>query len=256
MARLDRAIHALLYLTMCSIILRLTPEGTYLAANRDELIRRAWDPPAAHWPNHPGIVAGRDKTAGGTWMGLNEHGVMAAILNRHGSLGPAPGKLSRGELPLLALKYSTAAEAAAAMGTLDASTYRSFNLVIADSVAAFFCAGLEQGQPHITELGHGTSMITAGEPNDLSIPRIARHLPKFEDAAFEDWKRLLADNSPPLASALNIPATNGFATVSAAVMALPKTGTPAWEFCPGPPDQFKFEPVNSPTRPSTSWRGA
>jgi hypothetical protein len=113
MARLDRAIHALLYLTMCSIILRLTPEGTYLAANRDELIRRAWDPPAPHWPDHPGIIAGRDNTAGGTWMGLNEHGVMAAILNRHGSLGPAPGKLSRGELPLLALKYSTAAEAAA-----------------------------------------------------------------------------------------------------------------------------------------------
>jgi uncharacterized protein with NRDE domain len=60
MARLDRAIHALLYLTMCSIILRLTPEGTYLAANRDELIRRAWDPPAPHWPDHPGIVAAMD----------------------------------------------------------------------------------------------------------------------------------------------------------------------------------------------------
>jgi uncharacterized protein with NRDE domain len=241
---------------MCSIILRLTAEGTYLAANRDELIHRPWEPPGAHWPDHPGIIAGLDKTAGGTWMGLNAHGVMAAILNRHGSLGPAPGKLSRGELPLLALEYSTAAAAAAAIANIDASAYRSFNLIIADATAAFFCAGLEHGQPHITELGHGTTMITAGEPNDRSIPRIARHLPKFQAAAFEDWKTLLADNTPPLASALNIPATNGFATVSAAVMALPKTGTPAWEFCPGPPDQSKFEPVNLATRPSASLRGA
>jgi uncharacterized protein with NRDE domain len=241
---------------MCSIIIRLTPTGTFIAANRDELIRRPWDPPAAHWPNHPGIIAGRDKTAGGTWMGLNEHGVMAAILNRHGSLGPAPGKRSRGELPLMALEHATAAQAAAAMAKLDARAYRSFNLVIADKAGAYFCAGLERGSPLPIKLTPGTWMITSGEPNDFSVPRIARHQPKFADAAFENWKTLLADNSPPLASALNISETNGFGTVSAAVMALPKTGAPIWEFRPGPSDQSKFEPVNLATRPSASLRGA
>ena len=45
-------------------------------------------------------------------MALNRHGVMAAVLNRHGSLGPAPGKRSRGELPLLALRETSAKAAA------------------------------------------------------------------------------------------------------------------------------------------------
>jgi uncharacterized protein with NRDE domain len=234
---------------MCSIILRLSPTGTFIAANRDEILRRPWAPPAAHWPEHPGIIAGLDKTAGGTWMGLNAHGVMAAILNRHGTLGPAPGKLSRGALPLMALAHPTAAQAAEALSTLDAAAYRSFNLVIADQSAAYFCAGLERAHPAITKLTPGTWMITSGEPNDVSLPRIARHLPKFEAAAFADWKSLLADNTPPLESALNIPETNGFATVSAAVLSLPATGAPSWEFCPGPPDQSRFEPVNLATGP-------
>jgi hypothetical protein len=142
------------------------------------------------------------------------------------------------------------------MAKFDAGTYRSFNLVIADRTDAFFLSGLEQGEPLITKLTPGTWIITSGEPNDVSLPRIARHLPKFQAAAFEDWKSLLADNTPPLESALNIPETNGFATVSAAILRLPLTGAPVWEFCPGPPDQCKFKPVNLATRPSTSLQGA
>ena len=53
-------------------------------------------------------------------MGVNRHGVVAAVLNRPGSLGPAPGKRSRGELPLLALEHDLAAAAAAAIAALDA----------------------------------------------------------------------------------------------------------------------------------------
>lgn len=228
---------------MCSIILRLDSTGIVIAANRDEMINRAWDSPAAHWPDHPGIIAGRDATAGGTWMGLNRHGIMAAILNRHGTLGPAAGKLSRGELPLLALCYPTAAQAARAISGLDASLYRSFNLVIADKSAAFFCAGLEQGYPALTQLTPGTWMITSGEPNEFALPRIARHQPKFAAAAFEDWKTLLADRTPPLESALNIPETQGFATISASVISLPATGNPSWDFCAGPPGNVAFSPV-------------
>ena len=91
---------------MCTVILLRRPGHTWpllMAANRDERIDRAWDPPAAHWPDRPGIVGGRDRSAGGTWMAANGAGVVAAVLNRPGSLGPAPGKRSRGELPLVAL---------------------------------------------------------------------------------------------------------------------------------------------------------
>src|SRR5271167_2972145 len=120
---------------MCTVVTLFRPGHPVpllLAANRDEMILRAWDPPAAYWPEQSGVVAGRDRSGGGTWMGINRAGVVAAVLNRVGSLGPAPGKRSRGELPLLALRHGTAGEAAEALSRLDAGLWRSFNLVVAD----------------------------------------------------------------------------------------------------------------------------
>ena len=93
---------------MCTVVVLIRPAHAWplvLAANRDEMLNRAWDPPAGHWPDRPGIIAGRDRSGGGTWMGVNRDGVVAAVLNRPGSLGPAAGKRSRGELPLLALEH-------------------------------------------------------------------------------------------------------------------------------------------------------
>jgi uncharacterized protein with NRDE domain len=229
---------------MCSIILRIDADGILIGANRDEIISRAWLPPAAHWPEYPGIVAGQDLTAKGSWMGLNKYGVMAAVLNRDGTLGPAPGKRSRGELPLLALAESSAQAATAKILTLDAGQYRSFNLVIADAGAAFFIRGLEHGHPDSSQLAAGCWMITSGEPNDVLLPRIARHLPKFQAAAAKDWPALLADNTPPAASTLNIPPDErGFGTVCSAILTLPKTAVPDWLFAAGPPHNTAYETI-------------
>ena len=114
------------------------PWPLLLAANRDEQLDRPWDSPAQHWPGRPGVVAGRDRLGGGTWMGLNRVGLVAAVLNRPGSLGPAPGKRSRGELPLLALEHTQAASAASAVAQLEGAAYRSFNMVIADRNSVWF----------------------------------------------------------------------------------------------------------------------
>jgi len=229
---------------MCSIILRIDKSGTFIAANRDELLSRPWQSPAAHWPESPGIIAGRDETGGGTWLGMNRHGVVAAILNRHGTLGPAAGKNSRGALPLLALRHQSAEAAAAAMATTNAAAYRSFNLVIADRHSAWFLKGLESGSPAAQKLGAKNWMITSGEPNDFLLPRIARHLPIFSAASFSEWQNLLADNTGPWTSALNIPPQNGFGTVSASLITLPAAGPPTWLFAPGPPDATAFAPVS------------
>ncbi len=225
---------------MCSIILRIAKDGVFIAANRDEMTARLWDAPAEFWP---GIIAGRDRLAGGTWMGMNRHGVMAAVLNRTGTLGPAPGKRSRGELPLLALQHKTAALAAASLAGLNAGAYRSFNLVIADSSGAFLLRGLEAGTPDTSQLQPGVTMVTSGEPNDLALPRIAKHLPRFANAAFEEWGTLLAEHSGPWEMTLNIPEKNGFATVCAALISLPRAGAASWQFAPGPPHLAPFATV-------------
>ena len=125
---------------MCTVIVLIRPGHDWplvLAANRDEMLDRAWDPPGRYWPDRPGVVAGRDRTAGGTWMGVNDANLVAAVLNRPGSLGPAVGKRSRGELPLLALEHAAASDAAAAITDADASAWRSFNPVIADGCERF-----------------------------------------------------------------------------------------------------------------------
>jgi uncharacterized protein with NRDE domain len=222
---------------MCSIILRIGPDGVCIAANRDEMMDRPWDAPAQFWP---GITGGRDRLAGGTWMGLNRHGVMAAVLNRSGTLGPAPGKNSRGELPLLALQHATAAAAAQALAALDAGSYRSFNLVVADAAGAFLACGLAAGPVRVSPLPAGVTMITSGAPNDVSMPRIARHLPKFQAAGFADWGALLADGGDGGPEALNIPPRKGFGTVCASLITLPQGGAPDWQFAPASRGLFNF----------------
>jgi hypothetical protein len=233
---------------MCTVILLHRPGATWpvlIAANRDERLDRAWDPPAAHWP---GLIGGRDRLGGGSWMAVNQHGVMAAVLNRVGSLGPEPGKRSRGELPLLALKAGSAAEAAAIMAGWDAAQWRPFNLVLADRHGGHYVEGLGEGRPRVTALPPGLSMVTAYPPNDAASARTARHLPRWRQAPAPDspddwgaWPALLADSDGTAAQTLNVPPRHGFGTVSASLLALGLETR--WDFAAGPPHQAPFQPV-------------
>ncbi len=229
---------------MCSIVLHIDADGVFIAANRDEMVDRPWDEPAEYWP---GICGGRDRLGGGTWAALNRHGVFAALLNREGTLGPVPGKASRGTLPLLALAHGSAAEAAKALETLNTANYRSFNLVIADSGGAFLLRGLEHGTAENVPLTCGVTMITSGDPNDMNSPRIARHLPWFRATPDETWAHLLADSSGSRSEQLNIPAPpGGFGTVCAMLVRLPRTGLAEQFFAAGPPDRTPFKPIPWP----------
>ncbi|MBC7136606.1 MAG: NRDE family protein, partial [Oceanibaculum nanhaiense] len=73
---------------MCTVILLHRPGHDWpilIAANRDEMAGRPWQSPARHWEDRPDVTAGLDVLAGGSWLGLNDHGVAAAILNRVGT---------------------------------------------------------------------------------------------------------------------------------------------------------------------------
>ncbi len=234
---------------MCTVVVLIRPGLAWpvvLAANRDERLDRAWDPPGAWWPDRPGVVAGRDRTGGGTWMGVNRAGVMAAVLNRPGSLGPAPGKRSRGELPLIALEHDQAEAAAAAITTLDASGWRSFNMIIADRISAWFIRGLGRGRPDARPLSPGLHMVTAHDPDDQDSPRVARHLRRFRAATppeaddWHAWRAILADRSGSAAEQINVAPRGGFGTVCSSLAALPAQCPPVWLFAPGPPDEAPF----------------
>ena len=234
---------------MCTVVLSIRPGHAWpvcLAANRDELIARPWDPPAAWWPDHPGIIAGRDRIAGGTWMGLNRHGVTAAVLNRKGSLGPADGKRSRGELPLMALAHRTAGDAAKAVHAVTSAEWRGFNMVIADHSQALYLRGADSLHPTVHRLPPGVTMITSMEPNDPASPRVSRHLPRFQAAAapvpddWNAWRAILADQSGPQEEQINVAPRGGYGTVCSSFLGFPAAGAPVWLFAPGPPDQAPF----------------
>lgn len=84
---------------MCLIVFAWRPGHALpllVAANRDEFYAR----PAAAlapWDDVPGLVAGRDLQAGGTWLGLGANGRFAALTNVRDPGSPA-GSASRGEL--------------------------------------------------------------------------------------------------------------------------------------------------------------
>ena len=227
------------------------------AANRDELLGRPWLPPGRHWPDHPGVVAGRDQRAGGTWLGVNDAGVVAAVSNRRGALGPAPDKRSRGELPLAALAHGSADEAARALEAADGAAYRPFNLVVADRRAAFWlCLRVDGGVIERIEVPSGLSMLTAGELDDPTSPRIEAYLPRFRAAPAPDpgrgdwhaWEDLLAAREPGVpcdtVSAMTVVTGTGFGTVSSSLIALADDERPpVWRFAAWRPDRVPYAVV-------------
>lgn len=231
---------------VCTVVVLVNPDRVLLAANRDERVERAWDPPAPWWPDRPGVVGGRDRSAGGTWMAINRQGVVATVLNRPGTLGPAIGKRSRGELPLLALEHPTAAAAAEALTNLDAGLWRGFNMVLADPTGAWFVRGVGYGRPTAEPLAAGVSMVTAYDPNDRDSPRTACHLPRFQAAepAWDAWRAILSDQRGGPADQINVAPRGGFGTVSSSFLALSPNSEPIWLFAAGPPHQAAFLRIN------------
>ena len=256
---------------MCTLVILRRPWHPWpviLAANRDEMIDRPWAAPGRHWPDRPEVVAGLDRTAGGSWLGMNDHGVVAAILNRRASLGPAPDKRSRGELVLEALDHADAVSAAEALAELNPAAYRSFNMVVADNRDAYWLRNLGSPEAKVIEirpLPQGLSMLPAYDVNDRESPRVARHLPDFEAAEapapdpdapqggdWSAWQAILARTEARSEAAMTVE-RGGFQTVSSSLIALPappqSAGTPpvrpVWLFAPGRPDSHAYAPLEA-----------
>jgi uncharacterized protein with NRDE domain len=118
---------------MCLILLAWQAFPGYslaVAANRDEYHARA-AAPAGFWHDSPGLLAGRDLEAKGTWMGVSRGGRFAAVTNYRGAREPSAAE-SRGALVSRFLAGSEAPAAYVASVARRASSYSGFNLLAAD----------------------------------------------------------------------------------------------------------------------------
>ncbi len=170
---------------VCTVVTHWTRgDAVRILAVRDEFVSRDFDDPDEWWPDHPGVVGGRDRRAGGSWCVANiAAGSTALVLNRTERHTGTP---SRGRLPLAAI----------AVGDewpqhLDHREMASFILVLADpsgvtawtwDAVALTRADLEPGTHMITTLGV-----------DAEDEKTARFATQFDDP---DWKAVVSARPP------------------------------------------------------------
>jgi len=85
---------------MCLISFAIDSHPRYslvLVANRDEY-RNRQTTPAGYWKDAPHVLAGRDRQAGGTWIGVTTGGKLAAVTNYRDSKQYLIDPPSRGSL--------------------------------------------------------------------------------------------------------------------------------------------------------------
>ena len=248
---------------MCTVVLLRRPGHRWpllMATNRDEIRGRPWLPPGRHWPEQPDVVAGLDRLGGGSWLGANDRGLVVTVTNRTGTLGPASGKQSRGELILKALEHADAATAVQKLSGLNPGAYRAFNMIVADAAGVFWLHHREGEGIGYSNVPEGISMLTDRDINDSRSERIRRYLPGFAglpepDPEAEDgwasWKPLLGDRQFDRAdgprSAMTL-SDGEFATLSSSLIALPAIGNPQkhellWYFAAGPSDCEPYRKV-------------
>ena len=145
-----------------------------VGANRDELLDRPAIPMTVLREHGPRTLGGRDELAGGTWLAVNEHGVVAGLTNRPATAGRDPSKRSRGELPLALTEHASAAQAVEAFAAaFDPDDYNPSWLLVGDRDALFAVDMTEGPRPRIDRLAPGVHVLENRAPGTPSA-KVAR----------------------------------------------------------------------------------
>lgn len=184
---------------MCTVLLCYHMSATrplVLAANRDENLARESHPTQHRSLGTTSVLAPQDAVAGGTWIGINQSGVVVAITNRFGSLRN-PSLKSRGELVNTALQYTSAADARRWAQGLVCQEYNPFHVLVADVHSAFCFVG-NHNEPQLIDLGPGVHVITERSFTDHTPPRETYFTSRIHDAPpdIQDLKEMLSDLTP------------------------------------------------------------
>lgn len=232
-----------------------------VAANRDEHFDRPSAPPAP-LPGQPTIVAGRDLRVGGTWLGVNQHGLLVGILNRrqndaNQNHNGASELRSRGLL-CMDLLHQRSAAAGMELIANHRETYNPFTTLFADRDAAYVAYNNHSREIITKRLDPGLHVFSSAAELDLNSAKADLAHPRFAQlkdgqigrrpAAAElidPLKAVLSDHS--LRQGSNDPGDaicvhrESTGTVSASIVALssPHARFETY-FCPGPPCRNDF----------------
>ncbi len=253
---------------MCLLIalFQAVPDAPLMvAANRDERLDRPAVAMTVLREAGPRILGGRDELAGGTWLAVNEHGVVAGLTNQPSAGGRDPGKRSRGELPLAFAGYKSAAEAVAAVADkLDPARYNPCWMLVGDRQSLFSVGVAGGSRPAVEQLGPGLHVLEnsalrapsakadlvrqlvgderARQPDagpagtQAALDAVLRvHRPAIAEPRTDDTGRTW----PPAISAPCVH-TEAYGTRSAMTVCLRVCGLPAVRVADGPPCEAAF----------------
>ena len=236
-----------------------------VAANRDERLDRPAVPMAVLRESTPRVVGGRDDLAGGTWLAVNDHGVVAGLTNRPTLGGPDPAKRSRGELPLaLALHDSAAAAVASFVSTCRPAEYNPAWMLVADRTDVFAIDISDGDHPVVEQLAAGVHILEnralhAASPKADHVRALVDGVGDLDFGALvRRLHAILADHEvPPGPSAAedagrsDIPPQVGAACVHteqygtrwSGIVTVPADASrvPTFRYAPGPPCTVPFE---------------
>lgn len=130
---------------MCLVLIALHCHPEYsliVAANRDEFYDRP-TAPAGFWADAPSVLAGRDLQAGGTWLGIDRRGRLAAVTNYRQGQRESSEPRSRGRLVSDFLMGDIGALEHIERVRSEAGFYNGFNLIASDAGGLFYYSNRE-----------------------------------------------------------------------------------------------------------------
>ncbi|MDZ4018883.1 NRDE family protein [Pseudomonas sichuanensis] len=188
---------------MCLIVFAWRPGSArplIVAANRDEFHARPTQALAA-WADAPGVYAGRDLEAGGTWLGVGPQGRFAALTNIRDprqALGPR----SRGELVAAFLQGELGVEAYLDQVASRSGQYSGFNLLVGDAGQLGYLHARDAA-PRLLEPGvYGLSNAGLDTPWPKLVKARSGLQQLLESVEPEQLMSLLADGEPAADSEL------------------------------------------------------
>ncbi|HUT10303.1 MAG TPA: NRDE family protein [Thermoguttaceae bacterium] len=221
-----------------------------VAANREERFDRPTHPPKIQ-SGTPRVVCGIDRKAGGTWFGVNQHGLVAAVTNRPKTLVPSDPR-SRGLLCRELLDLSTATEAAQyAAEELASGLYAGANYFCADADSAAVVYG--GNRIEVVELQPGLHLLTNGDLNDPRDQRQEFLLRMFTLHTLDSAVTFLAvasrafSRKPDVAGRRGVVSTGGeHGTVSSTLLSLSeKIQHCIYQYAPGPPSDHPYDDLSA-----------
>ncbi len=168
---------------MCLLVFAWNSHPRYrfvFAGNRDEFHTR---PTAAAdwWDDPPGMLAGKDLEAGGTWLGINREGRFAVVTNFRDPDVKKPNAPSRGKLILNWIKDSGTREYIDWLAD-NGGKYSGFSLIVADHEALHYLTNKGKSILALTPGVHGLSNHVLNTP----WPKVTRTVNGLREILTED----------------------------------------------------------------------